>query len=87
MPQNNIFILLNNSKTGVYYDSACTSSTADNVNHAVTVVGYGTDSTGADYWIVKNSWAASWGASGYILMARNRNNNCFIASWGIYPTV
>ena len=32
--------------------AGCTSSTE---NHAVTVVGYGTDN-GVDYWLVKNSW-------------------------------
>ena len=26
------------------------------MNHAVTFIGYGTDSDGTDYWILKNSW-------------------------------
>ena len=32
--------------------AGCTSSST---NHAVTVVGYGTDN-GEDYWLIKNSW-------------------------------
>lgn len=31
------------------------------LDHGVTVVGYT-----PDYWVVRNSWAASWGESGYV---------------------
>ncbi|XP_047531379.1 cathepsin L-like [Vanessa atalanta] len=70
--------------TGVYYDDECDSN---NLNHAMLVVGYGTDKEGGDYWLVKNSWGRSWGRLGYIKMARNRNNNCGIASAALYPLV
>ena len=52
----------------------------------MVIVGYGTEDEN-DYWIVKNSWGESWGESGYIRMARNRENNCGIASFAAYPTV
>jgi len=38
------------------------------INHAILAVGYN-----AQYYIVKNSWGTSWGAGGYIFMARNKN--------------
>jgi len=65
---------------GVYYGTDCSS---DFLNHAVTVVGYGTEN-GQDYWLVKNSWGSDWGEEGYIKMSRNRNNNCGIASQPCY---
>ncbi|XP_062136123.1 cathepsin L-like [Drosophila sulfurigaster albostrigata] len=57
------------------------------VNHGVVVVGYGRDDIGGDYWLVKNSWAESWGENGYIRMARNKDNQCSIAKYGVYPLV
>lgn len=66
---------------GVFYDNTCTQ-----INHAVLVVGYGTYGS-SDYWTVKNSWGSNWGSDGYIYMARNRNNMCYIASYATYPTV
>lgn len=71
---------------GVYYEPNC-SSKYDDLNHAVLVVGYGTTPKGEDYWIVKNSWSTYWGDLGYVLMARNRGNNCGIATDPIYPII
>ncbi|KAL3882321.1 hypothetical protein ACJMK2_028675 [Sinanodonta woodiana] len=69
---------------GVYDDPSCDGLT----NHAVLIVGYGTDTgTGKDYWLVKNSWGKRWGENGYIKMSRNKNNQCRIANKGIYPLV
>jgi cathepsin L len=37
-------------------------------DHAVQLVGYGTESE--DYWLVRNSWGPSWGEKGYIRIKR-----------------
>ena len=70
-------------KSGVYSSTNCGNTTAD-VNHAVLAVGYGTDSTGKDYWIVKNSWNTTWGNKGFFNIERGVNM-CGIATCNSYP--
>jgi cathepsin B len=41
--------------------------------HAVEMIGYGTDPTGGDYWLVKNSWNEQWGDNGCFKIARGSN--------------
>jgi cathepsin F len=45
-----------------YSASVC----SDELDHAITLVGYGVTSGGVKYWIIKNSWGNEWGEKGYI---------------------
>jgi len=52
------------------------------LDHGVLAVGYGDG-----YWIVKNSWGATWGMDGYIQLARGKGaaGECGIAAQPSYP--
>ncbi|XP_072258360.1 cathepsin 8-like [Pyxicephalus adspersus] len=53
------------------YDGAC----APKMNHAIIIVGYGTDhdeeNGSQDYWLIKNSWGEQWGIDGFGKIKRN----------------
>merc|ERR1712022_4108 len=70
----------------MYSGGVLTGSCGTNLDHGVLAVGFGSES-GTDYWKVKNSWGASWGANGYVLIQRGVNK-CGIADGPpSYPTV
>ena len=55
----------------------CSYSGNMNVNHAIQLVGYGTDAaSGKDYWIIRNSWGWLWGNAGYALLQRDAVPKC-----------
>ncbi len=60
------------------YKSGIFSNCGTSLDHGVLLVGL-TDT----FWIVKNSWASSWGESGYIRLARG--NTCGICNQPSYP--
>jgi len=67
---------------GILNDPSC----GTNLDHGVLAVGYG--NTPSDYWYVKNSWGASWGVDGYVMLAKGLGGvgQCGIATEPSYPT-
>jgi C1A family cysteine protease len=52
--------------------SGCSQNQLD---HAILIVGYGVDTTqnpSVPFWIIKNSWASSWGENGYFRIIRGQ---------------
>jgi len=77
-------------KSGVLNSSACGTK----LDHAITAVGYGTTG-GVNYFIVRNSWSASWGLGGYINIASQESDHwwspalgiCGIQQTSVWPTM
>lgn len=64
------------------YTGGILRSCPGSVDHCVQAVGYNTQD---NYWIVRNSWATSWGEEGFIRIAMGENL-CQIASDATFPT-
>ena len=46
------------------------------INHAVQLVGYGTNADEGDYWILRNSWGEGWGEGGFMRLRRSDVAKC-----------
>eukprot|EP00562_Extubocellulus_spinifer_P003909 CAMPEP_0178524390 /NCGR_PEP_ID=MMETSP0696-20121128/29616_1 /TAXON_ID=265572 /ORGANISM="Extubocellulus spinifer, Strain CCMP396" /LENGTH=427 /DNA_ID=CAMNT_0020155719 /DNA_START=19 /DNA_END=1302 /DNA_ORIENTATION=- len=56
---------------GVFTSDLSKGGAETDLNHAVVLVGYGTDEqTKEPYWLVRNSWRPTWGEGGYIRLKR-----------------
>jgi C1A family cysteine protease len=55
-----------------YRGGVVDSNCGTNLDHAVQATGYNTNSN-PPYWIVRNSWGASWGEQGYIYVEMFKN--------------
>jgi len=65
------------------YEGGILSSCGNDVDHCVQATGYANYGESGSYWIVRNSWGADWGQSGFIWIAIGQD----LCSIGDYATV
>merc|ERR1712178_24659 len=70
---------------GVLTSAACGSMGADSQDHCVMAVGFNSTAP-TPYWIVRNSWATTWGEQGYIYLEMAKNT-CGVADDATIPDV
>lgn len=70
---------------GVMSSAQCGSMGADYQDHCVMATGFNTTAP-TPYWIVRNSWASTWGEKGYIYLEYSKNT-CGLADDATIPTV
>merc|ERR1719181_1083803 len=70
---------------GVLTANACGSMGADSQDHCVMATGFNTTEP-TPYWIVRNSWASTWGEAGYIYLEMAKNT-CGLADDATIPQV
>jgi cathepsin L len=69
----------------MYTGGVITKGCGQSLDHGVLAVGYGT-LNGEGFFLVKNSWGASWGDKGYVRISDSTANVCGILSAASYPT-
>eukprot|EP00656_Telonema_subtile_P012374 TRINITY_DN16225_c0_g1_i2.p1 TRINITY_DN16225_c0_g1~~TRINITY_DN16225_c0_g1_i2.p1 ORF type:complete len:353 (-),score=88.20 TRINITY_DN16225_c0_g1_i2:357-1415(-) len=70
---------------GVMTSTACGPMGADYQDHCVMATGFNSTAT-TPYWIVRNSWASTWGEEGYIYLEMAKNT-CGLADDATIPEV
>ncbi len=90
---------MNHYKSGTLSASDCNSTCSDptkkEVNHAVTIVGFGKSERKdcEEYWLIKNSWGTTWGEQGHFKWCADRKEKteefggCQIASFIMFPSM
>ncbi|KAM7537011.1 hypothetical protein Aperf_G00000072682 [Anoplocephala perfoliata] len=69
--------------SGIYDETDCSP---DFINHALVLVGFGTDINGNRYWIAQNSFSQNWGENGFLRL-KFGVDLCGLSALGAIPVV
>jgi cysteine peptidase B len=72
------------ASTWQYYTGGILTSCTTSVDHCVQLTGYQNYGQDGAYWIVRNSWAASWGENGFIWIEIGQDL-CLIGDYATVP--
>merc|ERR1711862_318217 len=75
----------NDYTVGVMTSAQCGDMGADSQDHCVMATGFNPTAP-KPYWIVRNSWASTWGEMGYIYLEYDKNT-CGLADDATIPKV
>ena len=64
---------------GIFTPPITSATTCGSFYYSLAVVGYGIDSVGKEYWIIRGISGASWGEAEYLRLARNDT----YVNWGV----
>lgn len=86
----NIGIMASQNVFQLYTSGVLGSDCGDELDHAVTAVGYGSYN-GNNVYLIKNQWGTTWGMNGYAFLSADPSINsgsgaCGILSCPVYPT-
>lgn len=73
-----ISIAIDATSWQTYTGGILSNCISQQIDHGVLIVGFD-DTNVPPYWIIKNSWGASWGESGYIRVVKG-TNQCLITT-------
>ncbi len=94
--------MMNKYKNGILTEDflKCSSASGE-VNHGITLVGYGKVQRGErvrghcrEYWIIRNSWGADWGESGTFRLCmdgvgtnKTPFGTCLVNKYAVWPNL
>lgn len=83
-----VYIASSSKDFAEYSGGIFNGNCSGDIDHAMVLVGYNTTDPDASYWLLKNTWGASWGESGYMRLAMllDGNGQCnMMSESAVYP--